>query len=135
MDVDDALSLCGLDDIAGRKTHKLSGGQTQRVRFAVAVVADPDLLVLDEPTVALDVEARHTFWLTMRRFATSGKTVVFATHYLEEADEYADRVVLMANGRSSPMVRRPRSRPWSGCARSAPRCPGSSWTSSARCRG
>jgi ABC-2 type transport system ATP-binding protein len=98
MGVDEALTLCGLDDIAGRKTQKLSGGQTQRVRFAIAVVADPDLLVLDEPTVALDVEARHAFWLTMRRFATSGKTVVFATHYLEEADEYADRVVLMANG-------------------------------------
>jgi ABC-2 type transport system ATP-binding protein len=98
MVVDEALALCGLDDIVDRKTHKLSGGQTQRVRFAIAVVADPDLLVLDEPTVALDVESRHTFWLTMRRFATSGKTVVFATHYLEEADEYADRVVLMANG-------------------------------------
>jgi ABC-2 type transport system ATP-binding protein len=98
MDVDEALTLCGLDDIAVRKTQKLSGGQTQRVRFAIAVVADPDLLVLDEPTVALDVESRHAFWMTMRRFATSGKTVVFATHYLEEADEYADRVVLMANG-------------------------------------
>jgi ABC-2 type transport system ATP-binding protein len=98
MDVDEALTLCGLDDIGQRKTHKLSGGQTQRVRFAIAVVADSDLLVLDEPTVALDVESRHAFWVTMRRFATSGKTVVFATHYLEEADEYADRVVLMANG-------------------------------------
>ena len=81
------------------KTHKLSGGQTQRVRFAVALVSNPDLLVLDEPTVAMDVEARRDFWATMRDFAARGKTVVFATHYLEEADAYADRIILMARGR------------------------------------
>ena len=68
------------------------------MRFAVALVSNPDLLVLDEPTVAMDVEGRHAFWLTMREFASRGKTVLFATHYLEEADAYADRVVLMANG-------------------------------------
>src|SRR5262249_56016917 len=87
-----------IQDIASRKTQKLSGGQTQRVRFAVALVSNPDLLVLDEPTVAMDVEGRHGFWAAMRSFAAGGKTVLFATHYLEEADEYADRVVLMANG-------------------------------------
>ena len=96
--VDEALEVCGLTDVASRRTEKLSGGQTQRVRFAVAIVADPDLLLLDEPTVALDVEARHAFWTTMRGFASRGKTVVFATHYLEEADAYADRIVLMAHG-------------------------------------
>ena len=81
-----------------RRTQKLSGGQTQRVRFAVALVGDPELLVLDEPTVGMDVESRHAFWTTMREFAARGKTVLFATHYLEEADAYADRAVLMARG-------------------------------------
>ena len=96
--VDEVLALTGIEDLAGRRAHKLSGGQTQRVRFALALVSDPDLLVLDEPTVAMDVEGRHAFWTTMRSYTTSGKTVVFATHYLEEADAYADRIVLMARG-------------------------------------
>jgi ABC-2 type transport system ATP-binding protein len=97
--VDEVLELTGIADIARRRTQKLSGGQTQRVRFAVALVSNPDLLVLDEPTVAMDVEGRHSFWMTMRGFAARGKTVLFATHYLEEADAYADRAILMANGR------------------------------------
>jgi ABC-2 type transport system ATP-binding protein len=94
----EVLELTGLHDIADQRTQKLSGGQTQRVRFALALVSNPELLVLDEPTVAMDVEARHSFWTTMREFADRGKTIVFATHYLEEADAYADRAVLMANG-------------------------------------
>ena len=97
--VDDVLAMAGLSDIADQRTQKLSGGQSQRVRFAVAMVSDPDLLVLDEPTVAMDVEARNAFWATMRTFASEGKTVIFATHYLEEADAYADRIILMARGR------------------------------------
>jgi ABC-2 type transport system ATP-binding protein len=97
--VDEVLGLTGITDIADRRTQKLSGGQTQRVRFAIALVSNPELLVLDEPTVAMDVEGRHGFWMTMREFASRGKTVVFATHYLEEADAYADRAVLMAHGR------------------------------------
>jgi ABC-2 type transport system ATP-binding protein len=97
--VDDVLAMAGLSDIADQRTQKLSGGQSQRVRFAVAMVSDPDLLVLDEPTVAMDVEARNAFWATMRAFASRGKTVIFATHYLEEADAYADRIILMARGR------------------------------------
>jgi len=99
LDVADVMRLAGIEDIADRRTHKLSGGQTQRVRFAIALVADAELLVLDEPTVALDVEGRHEFWTAMRGFAARGKTVVFATHYLEEADAYADRIILMADGR------------------------------------
>ncbi|MGD1058641.1 MAG: ABC transporter ATP-binding protein [Solirubrobacteraceae bacterium] len=98
LDVDEALDLAGVKEISGQRTQKLSGGQTQRVRLAVALVSNPQLLVLDEPTVALDVEGRRAFWTTMRAFAARGKTVLFATHYLEEADAYADRVVLMAHG-------------------------------------
>jgi ABC-2 type transport system ATP-binding protein len=97
--VDEVLELSGIEDISDRLTQRLSGGQTQRVRFAIALVSNPELLVLDEPTVAMDVEGRHGFWTTMREFASRGKTVVFATHYLEEADAYADRAVLMAHGR------------------------------------
>ncbi len=96
--VDEVLELTGTAEYAKQRTHKLSGGQTQRVRFAIALVSNPDLLVLDEPTVAMDVEGRHGFWTTMRTFAARGKTVVFATHYLEEADSYADRIILMARG-------------------------------------
>ena len=96
--VDEVLHLTGISDIANRRTQKLSGGQTQRVRFAVALVSNPELLVLDEPTVAMDVEGRHAFWTTMRDFAARGRTVLFATHYLEEADANADRVVVMAHG-------------------------------------
>ena len=97
--VQDSLELTGLDgEVAEQRTQKLSGGQTQRVRFAVALVSNPRLLILDEPTVAMDVEGRRSFWTTMRELAARGKTILFATHYLEEADAYADRVVLMAHG-------------------------------------
>jgi ABC-2 type transport system ATP-binding protein len=97
--VDEVLELTGLQATAAQRTEKLSGGQAQRVRFACALVSNPDLLVLDEPTVAMDVEGRHAFWTTMREFASRGTTIVFATHYLEEADDFADRAVLMAHGR------------------------------------
>jgi ABC-2 type transport system ATP-binding protein len=98
MAVDDVLEVTGVTDLADRRTQKLSGGQTQRIRAAIALVSNPDLLILDEPTVAMDVEMRREFWTSMREFAARGKTVVFATHYLEEADSYADRIVLMARG-------------------------------------
>jgi ABC-2 type transport system ATP-binding protein len=97
--VDDVLEQVGIARLAERRTQKLSGGESQRVRFAIALVTNPELLVLDEPTAAMDVEGRHAFWTTMREYAARGKTVVFATHYLEEADTYADRAVLMARGR------------------------------------
>jgi len=99
LSVDEALRLSGTSDIADRQTTKLSGGQTQRVRFAIALVANAELLVLDEPTAAIDVEGRRDFWAVMRSIAVTGKTVVFATHYLEEADAYADRIIVMARGR------------------------------------
>ncbi len=98
LEIDEVLELTGTEEFAGQRTQKLSGGQTQRVRLALALVSDPELLVLDEPTVALDVGARRSFWAAMRSFAAAGKTVIFATHYLEEADAYADRVILMARG-------------------------------------
>ena len=99
LDVDEVLQLTGTADLRDRPTTKLSGGQTQRVRFAIALVSNADLLVLDEPTAALDVEARRDFWTAVRAVVAQGKTVVFATHYLEEADAYADRIILMARGK------------------------------------
>jgi ABC-2 type transport system ATP-binding protein len=99
MGVEDVIGLTRIGDFADRRTNKLSGGQTQRLRFAVGLIANPELLILDEPTVGMDVESRRQFWLTMREFAARGRTVIFATHYLEEADSYADRIVLMAHGR------------------------------------
>jgi ABC-2 type transport system ATP-binding protein len=99
LDVDEVIALTGLSGAARQRTQKLSGGQTQRVRFAIALVANPALLVLDEPTVAMDVDGRRDFWTTMRDYASRGKTILFATHYLEEADANADRAVMMAQGR------------------------------------
>jgi ABC-2 type transport system ATP-binding protein len=99
LEVDRTLALAKLDGLGERRTEKLSGGETQRLRFAVALVSDPDLLVLDEPTVGMDVESRRAFWSTIRELSLTGKTFLFATHYLEEADAHADRAVLMARGR------------------------------------
>jgi len=96
--VAEVLRLTGADQFAGQWTTRLSGGQVQRVRFAAAIVGDPDLLLLDEPTAGLDVEGRRDFWQAMRAMTEHGKTVLFATHYLEEADAYADRIVLLARG-------------------------------------
>jgi ABC-2 type transport system ATP-binding protein len=81
-----------------RRCGKLSGGERQRVRFALALAGDPQLLVLDEPTAAMDVDGRRAFWASIREFADAGRTVLFATHYLAEAEDYADRVVLMRHG-------------------------------------
>ncbi|WP_084704304.1 ABC transporter ATP-binding protein [Phaeacidiphilus oryzae] len=94
-----ALELAGLTAVARRRVDRLSGGQAQRVRFALVAVADPEILLLDEPTRAMDVQGRREFWTAMRRYAASGRTIVFATHYLDEVEENADRVVVMARGR------------------------------------
>jgi ABC-2 type transport system ATP-binding protein len=99
LDVDDTLRLVGIDALAGRRTQKLSGGETQRVRFALALVGNPRVLVLDEPTVAMDVEGRLAFWEAMRELAARGTSVLFATHFLAEADANADLVVMIARGR------------------------------------
>ena len=95
---DTVLERAGITDIADRRTNQLSGGQAQRVRFALALAPDPDLLVLDEPTAAMDVESRRAFWASTRAWAAGGGTVLFATHYLEEADAFADRIVLLRRG-------------------------------------
>ncbi|MET8527480.1 ABC transporter ATP-binding protein [Micromonospora sp. NPDC005172] len=96
---DRLLALAGLTVRAGRRLDKLSGGEQQRARFAFALAGDPDLLVLDEPTAALDVAARQAFWAAIDRYTADGHTVLFSTHHLHEADEFADRVVVLAAGR------------------------------------
>ncbi|MFC0433843.1 ABC transporter ATP-binding protein [Kutzneria buriramensis] len=96
--LDEVLGLAGLDGIAKRRADALSGGQAQRVRFGMALAGKPELLFLDEPTVALDVEARQHFWRSVQKVAAEGTTVVFATHYLDEADENADRIVVLNSG-------------------------------------
>jgi ABC-2 type transport system ATP-binding protein len=96
---DQALRRAGIADIGKRLVGKCSGGQQQRLRFAMALVPDPELLILDEPTTGMDVAGRHDFWTAIREDARSGRTVIFATHYLEEADAYADRVVFVRRGR------------------------------------
>jgi ABC-2 type transport system ATP-binding protein len=97
--VDEVLENAGITAIADRKVAKCSGGEQQRLRFAMALLSDPALLLLDEPTTGMDVEGRRTFWSAIRRDAERGRTVLFATHYLEEADQYADRIVLISHGR------------------------------------
>ncbi|CAL2069257.1 ATP-binding cassette domain-containing protein [Streptomyces murinus] len=95
----DVMARAGIAQIADRKVNKLSGGQAQRVRFALATAGDSDLIILDEPTTGMDVSARQAFWATMREQADQGRTVLFATHYLEEADAIADRVLVLHRGR------------------------------------
>jgi ABC-2 type transport system ATP-binding protein len=97
--LDEILQMADLTELVKRRTDKLSGGQAQRVRFALAIAGAPRLLVLDEPTAAMDVESRLRFWESMRTYASLGRTVLFATHYLEEADENSDRVIVIARGR------------------------------------
>ncbi|MEU1985021.1 ABC transporter ATP-binding protein [Nocardia sp. NPDC019395] len=97
--VDEVLTRAGILDIGARRVGKCSGGQRQRLRFALALLPDPDLIVLDEPTTGMDVEGRREFWNAMRADSRRGRTVVFATHYLDEADAYADRIVLVRGGR------------------------------------
>jgi ABC-2 type transport system ATP-binding protein len=95
----EVLRLTDLEGVAARQVQRLSGGQRQRVRLALAVAGSPQLLVLDEPTAALDVDARRTFWQRVRGYVSAGRTVLFATHRLEEADAVADRVLVIAGGR------------------------------------
>ena len=93
------LGLAGLAEVANRRYGRLSGGQQQRVLFALAVCGNPELLFLDEPTVGMDVESRRTFWSAVRAFTAAGRAVLLTTHYLDEADALANRVVLLGRGR------------------------------------
>jgi ABC-2 type transport system ATP-binding protein len=92
------LDLAGLADLASRRADRLSGGQARRVQLAVALAGEPEVLFLDEPTTGLDVQSRRLFWAGVRQVASSGATVLFATHYLDEADANADRVLVLAAG-------------------------------------
>ena len=97
--VDEVLERAGIAGIADRLVKACSGGEQQRLRFALALLPDPALMALDEPTAGMDVEGRRDFWAAIRRDAERGRTVLFATHYLEEADAYADRIILLRQGR------------------------------------
>jgi ABC-2 type transport system ATP-binding protein len=96
--IHDVIERADLGTFLRTKTDKLSGGQAQRLRYALAILPDPELLILDEPTVGMDVEMRRAFWRSMAAFTDTGRTVLFATHYLEEADQVAGRIVVLADG-------------------------------------
>ena len=93
------MRRAGVKEFADQRVDKLSGGQTQRVRFALAICGKSELIVLDEPTVAMDVETRRMFWDSMKEEVKEGRTLLFATHYLEEADQAADRILVINKGR------------------------------------
>ncbi len=97
--LDRVLAAAGLEALAARPFGKLSGGERQRLLFALALVGDPELLILDEPTVGLDVESRHRLWEAIQGFVRRGRSVLLTTHYLEEADALSDRVVVIHEGR------------------------------------
>jgi ABC-2 type transport system ATP-binding protein len=97
--VEEVMEIAGLTGFAARRVGKCSGGQQQRLKFALALLPRPAIIVLDEPTTGMDVTARHEFWERMRAQADTGTTIVFATHYLEEAEQFARRTVLMHRGR------------------------------------
>lgn len=97
--LDDLVERWGLDECADTRVRKCSGGQQQRLRFALAMLPSPEVLILDEPTTGLDVEARRAFWNAMQQEADAGRTILFATHYIEEADQFAERVILVSHGR------------------------------------
>jgi ABC-2 type transport system ATP-binding protein len=96
--IEQTLGIAGIENLRDRRFGDLSGGQKQRVLFALAICGNPDLLFLDEPTVGLDVEARHLLWDEIRQLLGLGKTVVLTTHYLEEADSLADQIVVINKG-------------------------------------
>ena len=98
MPITDTLAATGLTQLANRKFGDLSGGQKQRVLFALAICGDPDLLFLDEATLGLDLEARRLLWDQIRSLASRGKAVLLTTHYLQEADALADRILVINRG-------------------------------------
>ncbi|MGG3520576.1 ABC transporter ATP-binding protein [Bacillus pseudomycoides] len=92
------LQLSNLESEKRQRCEKLSGGQKRRLNFALALAGNSDLLFLDEPTVGMDITSRKAFWETIRKLASEGTTIILTTHYLEEADALADRILLFANG-------------------------------------
>jgi ABC-2 type transport system ATP-binding protein len=98
MAADRAITMAGLQEQADQAAGKLSSGQRQRLYYALAVCGDPEVLFLDEPTVGMDVEARRAFLEAIREFAASGRTIILTTHYLEEADQLAERIVVIDRG-------------------------------------
>src|SRR5437016_7687490 len=98
--VTEVIALAGLEEKAGERVSRLSGGQLRRLDFALALVGDPELIFLDEPTTGFDPAARRSAWDTVRRLRDLGKTILLTTHYLDEAQELADRVAIMKDGRS-----------------------------------
>ncbi len=98
LSMDETLAIAGLTEIKNRPYGELSGGQKQRVLFAIAICGDPDLLFLDEPTVGLDVESRRLMWTQIRSLIARGKTILLTTHYLNEADALADRILVLNQG-------------------------------------
>jgi ABC-2 type transport system ATP-binding protein len=96
---DRAIAIAGLEEKTHKAVRTLSGGQKQRFYYALAICGDPDVLFLDEPTVGMDVESRRAFLEVIREFAASGRTVVLTTHYLEEADQLAERIIVIDRGK------------------------------------
>ncbi|MEU7992416.1 ABC transporter ATP-binding protein [Rothia amarae] len=99
VNVEAAMEVAGVTEFAQRKIEKCSGGQQQKIKFAIALLAQPQLLILDEPTTGMDVNARQDFWTAMQQLARQGTTIIFATHYLEEAQEFAERIIIMGAGK------------------------------------
>jgi len=98
-DVEEVIALAGLQEKADERSRKLSGGQLRRLDFALALVGDPELIFLDEPTTGFDPEARRAAWETIRSLRALGKTILLTTHYLDEAQALADRVAIVKDGR------------------------------------
>jgi ABC-2 type transport system ATP-binding protein len=98
-DREELIRLCNLAEILDRDTRKLSGGQRQRLLLAIALVNDPDLVFLDEPTTGLDPQSRRNFWGLIETVRRRGKTIVLTTHYMEEAERLCDRVAIVDHGR------------------------------------
>jgi len=99
LDVEEVIRLCALEKLAGRDSRKLSGGQQQRLLLAIALVNDPAVLFLDEPTTGLDPQARRNFWELMQSIKARRKTIILTTHYMEEAELLCDEIVIMDRGR------------------------------------
>ncbi len=128
-DIDETVGLVGLGEKADARTSTLSGGQQRRLDVALALIGDPELLFLDEPTTGFDPSARRQAWEVIGGLRDLGKTVFLTTHYMDEAQALADRVAIISAGESSPQARR---RTWAATARPAPRSASGSRRASAR---